>query len=228
MTRLIKRYGNRKLYDTRASRYVTLDGIAELVRRGEDVRIVDNASGDDLTISTFAQIIFEEAKRKNGALGLPVLQRLIRLGGERVQELLLGGERRPEHPGTTREAAGRAPAGRAERSPADAPGPHGLLDELLQTSQRQLEQLQQRLEAQVRASLERVAGHPAFQAELQRLERSVRSLERQLARLRRQTNPPPTARRRRRAAPARSGRPAGSASRRRPRPALRRAGQASM
>ena len=64
MTRLIKRYGNRKMYDTQASRYVTLDGVAELVRGGDDLRIIDNDSGEDLTAVTFAQIIFEEEKKK--------------------------------------------------------------------------------------------------------------------------------------------------------------------
>ena len=76
MTRLIKRYGNRKMYDTQASRYVTLDGVAELVRAGEDLRIIGNDTGEDLTALTFAQIIFEEEKRKNGVLGLPVLRRI--------------------------------------------------------------------------------------------------------------------------------------------------------
>ena len=59
MARLIKRYGNRKMYDTKASRYVTLDGVTELVRAGEDLRIIDNDSGEDLTAVTFAQIIYE-------------------------------------------------------------------------------------------------------------------------------------------------------------------------
>src|SRR5574342_539006 len=88
MNRLIKRYGNRKLYDTRTSRYITLDGIADLVRAREDVRIIDNDSGDDLTAVTFAQIIFEQEKRRNGVFGLPVLRRLIELGGDTVHEIL--------------------------------------------------------------------------------------------------------------------------------------------
>lgn len=64
--RLIKRYANRKLYDTRDSRYVTLDRVAELVRSGEPVRIVDNGSKEDLTKVTLAQIIYEEQKNGQG------------------------------------------------------------------------------------------------------------------------------------------------------------------
>ncbi len=60
--RLIKRYANRKLYDTRASRYVTLQQIAEFVREGEEVVIIDNKSKEDLTHVTLAQIIYEEEK----------------------------------------------------------------------------------------------------------------------------------------------------------------------
>ena len=60
--RLIKRYANRKLYDTLDSRYVTLQQIAEFVRAGDDVQIVDNKTKDDLTSVTLAQIIYEEEK----------------------------------------------------------------------------------------------------------------------------------------------------------------------
>ncbi|MDH3819358.1 MAG: polyhydroxyalkanoate synthesis regulator DNA-binding domain-containing protein, partial [Myxococcales bacterium] len=62
-----KRYTNRKLYDTRDSRYVTLDRIAEFVRNGEEVKVVDNRSKADLTKVTLAQIIYEEQKRGNSS-----------------------------------------------------------------------------------------------------------------------------------------------------------------
>ena len=195
MTRLIKRYGNRKMYDTQASRYVTLDGVAELVRGGDDLRIVDNDSGEDLTAVTFAQIIFEEEKRKNGLLGLPVLRWIIQQGGEAVHDLLSSVDRGREALGNVRElaekrmkqlthpAAPRAAAGQRAR-PAEPSG-RGILNEILELPQKQLEQLQQRIDAQVRASLQRVTAHPAFQNELRRIERSIKGLERQLSRLRR-------------------------------------------
>jgi len=73
MAYVIKRYSNRKLYDTQESRYVTLEAIAAFVKAGEEVRVVDNDSGEDLTAVTFAQIILEEERRKNGFLPLPIL-----------------------------------------------------------------------------------------------------------------------------------------------------------
>jgi polyhydroxyalkanoate synthesis repressor PhaR len=212
MTRLIKRYGNRKMYDTRESRYVTLDNVAELVRRGDDLRIVDNDSGEDLTAVTFAQVIFEEAKRRNGFLGLPVLRRIIQHGGAAVQEILSGVDRGREALGNVRELAERGVKqlvqgadvrhGR-EQQPA-APGGRGLLDEILDIPQKQIEQLQHRIDTQVRNSLERVTAHPVVQHELQRIERSIKSLERQLIRLRRGQLPERTSAK----GPARGGRAA--------------------
>src|SRR2546430_17481003 len=60
---LIKKYANRKLYDTRASRYVTLDGIAQLVRDGHEIKVVDRDNGNDLTHVTLSQIVLSEEKR---------------------------------------------------------------------------------------------------------------------------------------------------------------------
>ena len=75
-TRIIKRYANRKLYDTEHSRYVTLDQISEMIRNGDDVKIVDNKTKEDLTSVTLAQIIFEEEK-KTPRLSLSGLREII-------------------------------------------------------------------------------------------------------------------------------------------------------
>lgn len=77
--RTIKRYANRKLYDTRDSRYVTLDHIAAMVRAGDDVRVVDNTTRADLTTATLAQIIFEEEK-KMPRLSVAGLRKIIQGG----------------------------------------------------------------------------------------------------------------------------------------------------
>lgn len=83
---LIKRYPNRKLYDTEAKRYITLDQIAELVRTGKDVQVVDHESGDDLTNLTLTQIILDqEKKRDEGFLPRSLLTSLIRTGGGAIE-----------------------------------------------------------------------------------------------------------------------------------------------
>ena len=84
--RVIKRYANRKLYDTRESRYVTLPQIAELVRNGEDVQIIDNRTKENLTSITLAQIIYESEKSAEASSkqGVKTLRDLIQLGGEKL------------------------------------------------------------------------------------------------------------------------------------------------
>ncbi len=83
--RLIKRYANRKLYDTSESRYVTLQQVAEFIRQGEDVRIIDNQTKEELTSITLAQIIYEEQKSGVGRQrNARTLKRLIQRGGERL------------------------------------------------------------------------------------------------------------------------------------------------
>src|SRR5438067_5369095 len=86
-TRVIKRYANRKLYDTQRSRYVTLDQIAEMIRGGEDVKIVDNNSKEDLTSITLAQIIFEQEKKQPAFMPLGAMRNIIQSGGASLTEL---------------------------------------------------------------------------------------------------------------------------------------------
>ena len=84
---LIKRYPNRKLYDTEAKRYITLDQIAAQIRQGKEIRVVDHASGEDLTAVTLTQIILEQEKKLSGFLPQTVLAGLIQAGGDRLGTL---------------------------------------------------------------------------------------------------------------------------------------------
>lgn len=85
--RVIKRYPNRKLYDTEEKQYITLEGIADLIRDGVEVQVIDNASGDDLTAVTLSQIIFEQEKKPGGFLPRSVLTELVQAGGDRLSSL---------------------------------------------------------------------------------------------------------------------------------------------
>ncbi|HVP50732.1 MAG TPA: polyhydroxyalkanoate synthesis regulator DNA-binding domain-containing protein [Terriglobales bacterium] len=76
-TVIIKKYGNRRLYDTSASRYVNLEEIATLVRHGKEVRVVDAKTGEDLTRVTLTQIIVEDARVGPTGLPLDLLRQLI-------------------------------------------------------------------------------------------------------------------------------------------------------
>jgi polyhydroxyalkanoate synthesis repressor PhaR len=84
-TKIIKRYSNRKLYDTERSCYVTLDEIALMIREGEELKIIDKDSGENLTSVTFAQIIFE-AEKKQSFMPIPLLQDLVIRSGDALGE----------------------------------------------------------------------------------------------------------------------------------------------
>ena len=84
---LIKKYGNRRLYDTGKSRYITLEELADQVRDGEDVQVVDAKSGADLTQATLAQIILE-SRGASRLLPVPLLVQLIRMRDEALAEFL--------------------------------------------------------------------------------------------------------------------------------------------
>lgn len=87
---LIKRYPNRKLYDTDARRYITLEEIAGLVQRGDDVQVVDHASGAELTALTLSQVVFEIQKKQRGFLPHNLLAALIHGGTAPVSSLMSG------------------------------------------------------------------------------------------------------------------------------------------
>src|SRR5690606_21368362 len=80
MPRLIKRYGSRKLYDTRESRYVALDELADWVRTGQQIRVVDNRSGEDVTAAILTQILSEEGRRGTSGFSPGFLHDLVRFG----------------------------------------------------------------------------------------------------------------------------------------------------
>ena len=80
MIRLIKRYESRKLYDTEESRYVSLEEIASWVRQGQEVKVVDNATGTDVTSQTLTQIILDEGRRGTSFLPSDLLHDLVRIG----------------------------------------------------------------------------------------------------------------------------------------------------
>ncbi|NJK80227.1 MAG: pesticidal protein Cry15Aa [Chloroflexaceae bacterium] len=77
---VIKKYANRKLYDTTRKQYITLDGIAQLVRVGEPVKVLDNETGEDITASILSQIIVQTTERDQSSLPTTLLASLIQLG----------------------------------------------------------------------------------------------------------------------------------------------------
>ena len=86
--RLIKKYANRRLYDTESSKHVTLDGIHDLIVDGHDVKIVDETSGEDISRSILLQIIAEREQHGRPILDAKFLMRLIRMYGNPMQDMV--------------------------------------------------------------------------------------------------------------------------------------------
>lgn len=84
MARVIKRYENRKLYDTAGKRYISLDDIAAMVRGGEEVQVTDNATGEDLTAQTLSKVILEEGAGSRAYLPPQFLHNVLRFGNRFV------------------------------------------------------------------------------------------------------------------------------------------------
>jgi polyhydroxyalkanoate synthesis repressor PhaR len=174
--KVIKRYANRKLYDTVESRYVTLEEIAEMVKVGVEVRIVDNKTKEDLTSITLAQIIFEEEKRES-QMPLGVLRRIIQGGGTAVQGFIA--ERVSPQVDRLREEAGSRVGRIFKREEARV----AHARELFSQSQRTLEDWQRRVDEHVRGAVEAVTGLTQLQRELQRLHDRLDSLEKKVSSL---------------------------------------------
>ena len=76
--RIIKRYQNRKLYDTHQSCYVTLEEIAQIVREGNEIQVIDNKTKNDITYTTQIQLLFDQEKKSNKGGDVELLKRVIR------------------------------------------------------------------------------------------------------------------------------------------------------
>jgi polyhydroxyalkanoate synthesis repressor PhaR len=176
--RVIKRYANRKLYDTRDSRYVTLPQIAELVRAGEDVQIIDNRTKENLTSVTLAQIIYEVEKSAEASArqGVKTLRDFIQVGGEKLMAHFREG-----------------PVGRLMPR-AELPDIPELLDRkktaMIAPAIEALEELQRRADQSMRAVLASVvAPLKELQIEIARLQNRIEELESKLTRERRPEKP---------------------------------------
>ena len=84
----IRRYINRKLYDIDARRYITLEEIGAMVRSGDEVQVVDYATGADLTAVTLLQVLFDEERRAGGLFSLALLIRLVNRGSRGLNAML--------------------------------------------------------------------------------------------------------------------------------------------
>ena len=170
--RIIKRYSNRKLYDTRGSSYVTLLQIAEMIRDGQDVQIIDNATKEDKTDVTLALIISEELRNKPRAIPISTLKALIRHRGEKILTVLREGP-----------IGKLIPPGKDEAEvTGSSPPVAGEDDDMSQAKESKglratFEQWQSAIDERIRAVLPNFAAFSELQQEVKRLADRLDELE---------------------------------------------------
>lgn len=210
--KVIKRYANRKLYDTERSCYVTLEEISQMIKEGEDVQVVDNKTKDDLTAVTLAQIIVEEEK-KVARMPLKLLRSIIQSGNEalgdfyktRVADPVLnlredverrveGLFRREKGEGledgdesalehANGEATGEALTVANGETDADAERNGGVVREWVTATQESLETFQRRVDERVKETLSKMGHLTTVGTEVDTLRQRIVELEQRLREL---------------------------------------------
>ncbi len=196
--KVIKRYANRKLYDTERSCYVTLDEISQMVKEGEEVQVVDNKSKDDLTAVTLAQIIVEEEK-KGSRMPLKLLRNIIKSSNEALgdfyQKRVADPAKQMAHDveervgglfskkeGEPAPAPAAAPPPAAEPAKADAPAddagsegeePENAVRAFVTSTTEAFESWQKKIDEQVKDTLSRMTHVTTAGAEVEALKRRI-------------------------------------------------------
>ena len=195
--RIIKRYANRKLYDTQHSRYVTLEQISEMIRNGDEVKIIDNKSKEDLTSVTLAQIIFEEEKKQRSFLPLGAMRNIIQNGGEWFAEAqrrvtsILPGKRKEGEEGEDEELpAEEEPSGDTalddtETYAGAARKREGTaaLREWVEQSKATLDEWQKRVDGRIRSAIEGISPFAGLHKDVRHLADRLADLETKLHKL---------------------------------------------
>ena len=191
-TKIVKRYANRKLYDTERSCYVTLDDIAIMIRAGDEVRVIDNKSGEDLTSVTLAQIIFETEK-KNSFMPLSLLRGLIQDSGEAVgdfardrvavvqakaQEYRESAQKlRTDLEGRIQSAIKPGEAGTNGTNGVNGDHRPKMVSDLIVASQKAFEELQHVVEERVKGPVGAVARYATLGTEMEDIRKRLVELE---------------------------------------------------
>ena len=176
--RVIKRYTNRKLYDTEESRYVTLEEIAGMVKAGEEVQIVDNRTGKDLTEVTLAQILFEEQKKQTTRMPLGMLREIIRTSGSSITDFI---QRRLTQPVQSfKQEAERQVDKIVRRSESTVEEKARQVRDLFTSTQKALDDIQKKLDERIHNVFDAVGSRATFKEQLAALRKRIEDLETRL------------------------------------------------
>jgi polyhydroxyalkanoate synthesis repressor PhaR len=176
--RVIRRYTNRKLYDTLESRYVTLEEISAMVKAGQEVAIQDNRTGEDLTEVTLAQILFEEQKQQKTHISLGALKEMIRTSGATLSDFFQ--RRVKDQVQSLKEGAERKVDEIVRRSESTVEEKARVVREFFSNTNRSLDDLQRKLDERLHTLLDAMGGRSGIRKELQTLRQRIEELENRL------------------------------------------------
>jgi len=180
--KIIKRYANRKLYDTEKSCYVTLDEISNMVKQGIDVKVLDNQTKEDLTSVTLAQILFEQEKKNKSLLPIAMLENILRTGHEALSEFL---EKRVAQPARDiKEEAGRQVEKIEQTIKAAGETTEERLhvfSQLIETLGKNLDEMQKNIDERIRTAVKVMIPKSGIKFELKKLKKKVEDLEKQVS-----------------------------------------------
>lgn len=185
--KVIKRYSNRKLYDTERSCYVTLDEISQMVKDGVEVKIIDNKTKEDLTSVTLTQIIFAEEKKQKSILPLSTLRDIIQTGGESISQFF---QRIGEPVAHFKEGAGKrmdqifkrsepTEGGSAEKESKE----RSSVRDWLESQRASLEEWQRRVEESMKDGLSNLTHLPKIRSELEQIRSRLDEIEERVRKL---------------------------------------------
>jgi polyhydroxyalkanoate synthesis repressor PhaR len=185
--RVIKRYGNRKLYDTAARRYVALPELARLVAGGAELRVLDQRSGEDVTALVLAQLVLEQVRERSARIPGQLLARLVRLGAAPAAAWR---EWAPQPLGTrVREEAERIVAGLVARGRLSLDEAVSLRQEIASAGQALVSEAQRGFEQRLERLMERLEREGGLQPALRRVRAQLLAFEAALPKGRRTTPP---------------------------------------
>lgn len=169
-SKIIKRYPNRKLYDTEESRYVNLDELAVMIREGLDVRVLDHKSGEDMTGMVLAQIIYEEEKNKQRTMPAEVMKRIIQFGEQSVGSWMGKLFASAEHPlQTIREDVEAQVRKLVEKGQLTRDEANRFLKEWIDDTAQNIEEWQTKVDERVIEVFDKVTGIPTLRQHFEEL-----------------------------------------------------------
>lgn len=186
LIRIIKKYQNRKLYDTKTSQYVTLEDIARLIKTGEEVQVVDNQTKSDVTAIILTQILYDQEKYKKSIMPITMLKNMVQSGSGSVYEFM----QKFVSQNVSNIHNAKVEAERyidrlvvqGELSKAEG---KNLIKELINSAQRGVDEIQNKIDERIKSALTKMKKVSELQTNISHLHQKLDTIERRVDELER-------------------------------------------